>query len=267
MLTQDIAKIEGAVIALCPDVEAIQCNRSPACLNERQHWAELICCLLSSQVPYESAVTATKIIKERKLLPCDNIECYKQYEENLSDLLKQPIFDGRRYRFPALRAKQISNTGEEFLQPDVLAVAERYLGDGIFERAKTIGEIRKKLSGLKRYQPIHVLGAGNPLSVAILAAVGADLFDGLEWCRTSVDHQTARLHHAHQYDFYSWQSEWVTVDWDYVDKMLAHNLEFYRDWNTDLSQAIADGRLWEWLQEEEYLSISIVDDARNQIGV
>ena len=116
MLTQDIAKIEGAVIALCPDVEAIQCNRSPACLNERQHWAELICCLLSSQVPYESAVTATKIIKERKLLPCDNIECYKQYEENLSDLLKQPIFDGRRYRFPALRAKQISNTGEEFAE-------------------------------------------------------------------------------------------------------------------------------------------------------
>jgi len=155
----------------------------------------------------------------------------------------------------------------EELRPEVLTVAERDLGHGIFERARTIQEIRNKLSSLKRYQPIHVLGAGNPLSVAILAAAGADLFDGLEWCRTSVDHETARLLHTHQYDFYSWQTEWAAENWDYVLKMLTHNLEFYHFWNVKLAQALENNELWEWLEKKNYLSASIVADARNNIGV
>jgi len=96
---------------------------------------------LSSQVPYEAALTATRTIEEYRLLPCDNIKCYEEYEENLSGLLKQPIFDGRRYRFPALRAKQISRTGEEFAEK--VTTINRLLSEleNIYDTRKVIIEM------------------------------------------------------------------------------------------------------------------------------
>lgn len=67
----------------------------------------------------------------------------------------------------------------------VIAVAERELGEGIYQRAKTIAEIRKALGTDEDSSLLHVLGTGNPISAAILSYAGADFFDGLEWCRTA----------------------------------------------------------------------------------
>jgi hypothetical protein len=43
-----------------------------------------------------------------------------------------------------------------------------------------------------REEPTRI---GNPWSIAVLTAAGADSFDGLEWCRVTVDRRTAQLHH------------------------------------------------------------------------
>jgi len=93
-----------------------------------------------------------------------------------------------------------------------IAVPERELGEGICKKADTVIKIREKLNTIGRYQPIHILGTGNPLSILILAAAGADLFDGLEWCRTVADRDTGFLFHHQQFEFF-----------------LKHNQEKWRD--------------------------------------
>src|SRR3972149_6489820 len=88
--------------------------------------------------------------------------------------------------------KQVS----ENLNPILIAVPEREMGEGIYNRARTVIAIRNALDSTGRYFPLHILGTGNPLSLLIFAACGADSFDGLEWCQTSVDHITGRLYHS-----------------------------------------------------------------------
>jgi queuine/archaeosine tRNA-ribosyltransferase len=138
------------------------------------------------------------------------------------------------------------------LQAPMIAVPERELGSGIIERARTVRDIRKALSELPFYQPLHVLGTGNPWSIAILAAAGADSFDGLEWCRVSVDADSGRLHHYQHFDFFAYQARVATsvvavnaVDddrIDYVGKVAFHNLAYFADFASKLRAAAVKGR-------------------------
>jgi hypothetical protein len=88
----------------------------------------------------------------------------------------------------------------EALHPTFVAIPERELGDGLRARMRTVKAIRRKLNELGRYQPLHILGAGNPISIAALAACGGDSFDGLEWCRTAANFETNSLMHFQQFD-------------------------------------------------------------------
>jgi queuine/archaeosine tRNA-ribosyltransferase len=134
----------------------------------------------------------------------------------------------------------------EAIRPDIIAVPERELGSGIVEKARVVSEIRKRLNQLGRYQAIHLLGTGNPLSLAVLSAAGADTFDGLEWCRTVADHETGLLYHFQQYDFFKQQTRSSASaiaknavdrpEVSYSAKVAFHNLEFLRVWMMELQK-------------------------------
>lgn len=101
---------------------------------------------------------------------------------------------------------QVIKEVSEQLKPQLIAVPERELGAGLLDRAKMVQTIREELNQLPFYQPLHILGTGDPWSITILAAAGADTFDGLEWCRMVVDGSSNRLHHYQHYDFFSYQT-------------------------------------------------------------
>ncbi|ANK94034.1 MULTISPECIES: TIR domain-containing protein [Rhizobium] len=134
------------------------------------------------------------------------------------------------------------------LSAPLIAVAERELGSGLIDRAKTVKRIRRELDKLPYYQPLHVLGTGNPWSIALLAAAGANSFDGLEWCRMVVDQQTHRLHHFQHFDFFKYQMSFsdsqVTLDAiddpkiEYAGKVALHNLDYYRQFEVRLANAM-----------------------------
>lgn len=119
-----------------------------------------------------------------------------------------------------------------------IAVPERSLGAGIFERARTVRALRAALDQTGQNVVLHLLGTGNPTSIALYTNEGADSFDGLEWCQTVVDHETGLLHHFSQGDFFRQQSRWGRSDISYIPRTLAHNLEFYRDWMSRLADAL-----------------------------
>ncbi|MBY5523561.1 toll/interleukin-1 receptor domain-containing protein [Rhizobium leguminosarum] len=139
------------------------------------------------------------------------------------------------------------------LQPPLVAVAERELGRGMIERAKTVRRIRRELDKLPYYQPIHVLGTGNPWSIGVLTAAGADSFDGLEWCRMAVDRETHRLNHYQHFDFFAFQARLaesaVTVSAvsddkvDYAGKVAFHNLDYFREFAAELMNSAHSKRL------------------------
>lgn len=148
-----------------------------------------------------------------------------------------PIIHGNPETFPELCVGVARRTNAQ-----IIAIPERRLGDGIFERAKTLAKIRETINSEDKYVGIHLLGTGNPISVALYAVVGADSFDGLEWCQTVVDHESGVLYHLSHADFFRGQTEWGETDLPFHVRVLAHNLDFYNDWMYRLRNSIADGR-------------------------
>jgi hypothetical protein len=123
--------------------------------------------------------------------------------------------------------------------PELVAIPERELGFGICEIAENISKIRAALNSTGKYQVLHILGTGNPLSMMLYAFAGADSFDGLDWCQTVVDFDSGKLHHPLQLDLYEHQSEYGSdKNLSFLARCYAHNLEFYRLWMEILKKAI-----------------------------
>ncbi len=145
-----------------------------------------------------------------------------------------PIIHGPAESLPAT-ARMVA----EQLFPVLLAVPERSLGGGIIARTRTVRQLREILNQLGVYVPLHLLGTGNPLSIAVYAMAGADSFDGLEWCRTVVDYESGKLSHFHQWDLFRNQTSWGdNGTLPYMQLALMHNLEFYRAFMTELRESL-----------------------------
>lgn len=123
-----------------------------------------------------------------------------------------------------------------------IAVPERRLGDGIFERALCVRALKNALNDTGSDVILHLLGTGNPISIATYSIEGASSFDGLEWCQTVVDWETALLHHFSQADFFRLQTPHGDAEQNnFHSRTFAHNIDFYRDWMTRLQVAISSG--------------------------
>jgi hypothetical protein len=147
-----------------------------------------------------------------------------------------PIIHGNTEELPELCYAFAAQTGIT-----MLAVAERRLGDGVIDRAKSVLAIRNALNRLDGYVALHLLGTGNPISIALYSVMGADSFDGLEWCQTVVDHNTGLLYHLSQADFFARQTSWFDAGLSFQARTLVHNLEFYTSWMQRLQKAIGSG--------------------------
>ncbi|MBV7427327.1 MULTISPECIES: hypothetical protein [unclassified Acidovorax] len=149
-----------------------------------------------------------------------------------------PIVHSQAGDLPGLCAAVAKTTGVK-----MIAVAERRLGEGFLQRFETVECIRRALNSLERYVALHLLGTGNPISIASYAAAGADSFDGLEWCQTVVDHESGLLYHLSQADFFAAQTSWTDAGLSFQARTLAHNLDFFAGWMTRLREAVAQNKV------------------------
>mgnify|MGYP003968740789 CR=1 FL=1 len=143
-------------------------------------------------------------------------------------------------------ASQIVAKVVKKLDPVMVAIPERELGDGLIARVRTVRDIRNALNGLGRYYPLHLLGTGNPITMIALAAAGADSFDGLEWCRTVADYDDGTLFHFQHFDCFR-EKYFSRVQLNirkiieneeatYTAQVASYNLDFF----TDLTRTIQD---------------------------
>lgn len=193
----------------------------------------------------------------------DNMKPSDKFDVAVRQVLKAVERDAKHTSSPVLpiihvkhtpagleRLPRIVRAISEHLQPPIIAIPERELGAGLTQRALTVRHIRNELDKLPYYQPIHLLGTGNPWSIALLAAAGADTFDGLEWCRFAIDPDLERLHHFQHFDFFKTKrirSEFMdrvmaNDDIGYAGKVAFHNLEYYAEFVRIMRDMYSKGR-------------------------
>lgn len=137
------------------------------------------------------------------------------------------------------------------LNPPIIAIPERMLGDGLLARVQTLTSLRQELNKLENYVFLHLLGTGNPLSLILFALAGADSFDSLEWCQTTVDSRTGILYHFQQRDLVRDDCPFCdqTKGLNYTLATLGHNLHFYSAWMTKLQAVVSSGGEKELLKD------------------
>lgn len=169
----------------------------------------------------------------------------------VAPIVHAPRLSGSQYRYDLL--PEICCGVVRAVNPPMIAVAERELGDGIMERVCTVAKIRKALRDEGATTFLHVLGTGNPITMAFLAMAGADFFDGLEWCRTAIDGQRWRLYHFQQWDIFASQHGLIespelaqlvkdqsgAVPW--ITKVALHNMAFFMQASQTIQAHDRDG--------------------------
>lgn len=136
-----------------------------------------------------------------------------------------PIVHGNPSNLPRVVAEVVKGAGVS-----MVALPERELGVGIRERAGTLFRIRNRLNDERLKVAVHLLGTGNPLSIATYCQIGAQSFDGLEWCQTAVNASDGTLHHLSHSELFD-RSICPNLDGlpEGVRALLV-NLAFYKRW-------------------------------------
>lgn len=147
----------------------------------------------------------------------------------------------------------------DHLDARALAIPERELGIGVVERFRTLVRVRESL-GAERSIRLHLLGTGNPASMLLYALAGADSFDGLEWCQTVVDHESGHLHHLAHYPLFQHQTRYgAAAELPPMARALAHNLEFFAKWESELVSAREAGRVRELVATRIPRALELLD--------
>lgn len=188
--------------------------------------------------------------KVLKKSPCDLAFCFDILEPSLGhNLAAKEIVEAAKHDqnftsstvLPIVHAPELKKGGykleyipkiirlvSEQLNPPIIAIPERELGAGLISRARMVRDIRKELNSLPYYQPLHLLGTGNPWAIAVLAAAGADTFDGLEWCRYTMfdtDIFEGGISHFHLFDLFGKVDNPKT---EYAKSVIFNNLNYFR---------------------------------------
>jgi len=83
------------------------------------------------------------------------VERWRKDQAAAGNRMIVPIVHGTAETLPNLCARIAHET-----QGPMIAVAERRLGDGVFERTQSVVALREKLDGIGRYVGLHLLGTG-----------------------------------------------------------------------------------------------------------
>jgi len=142
-------------------------------------------------------------------IPCIFVS-FDCYQDNLSFseqvALAMDLFNGITKQMKLLLIKpentssnhididKLVNVDIQINEFDVVGLAEKQLGSSILERMINISKLRNWIDKKGKYQPIHIFGSLDPISVALYYYSGAEIFDGLSWLKYSYQDHIACYH-------------------------------------------------------------------------
>jgi len=145
----------------------------------------------------------------------------------------------------------LGNKDPTFLK--FVAVTEKECGKDIQEMYSTIKKIRITLDKFNKNSILHVLGCGDPITIAVLAYAGADTFDAVDWNRWLINNknlQYINLKHAILLDCDC--KECINGKYEGRELSYRHNLTFYEQYLFDLQNSIYnDNILIDFLKDKK----------------
>ena len=124
-------------------------------------------------------------------------------------------------------------------KPSIYAIPERDCGKTIKDKIATIKKIRIMLNKKNPANILHILGCGNPLSIALFTFVGADSFDSVDWSRWVIDPKTLQFVDLNHIELIECACKICqSKKLDAPIKSLLHNILFYQKFMSDLQTAI-----------------------------
>lgn len=135
--------------------------------------------------------------------------------------------------------KKLTNEEPDFCK--MIAIAERDCGKTIEERIAIIREVRSLLDQKSEESVLHILGCGNPLSIALFVLAGADTFDSVDWSRWLIDRTNLKFtDKVHQSLIECNCAACTNPTFEPTLKVLYHNLIFYQEFVNNLRESIIE---------------------------
>lgn len=121
----------------------------------------------------------------------------------------------------------------------VLSIPERETGQDIIERAHVLRRIRKLLDQQDQATILHLLGCGDPVSLALFTYCGVDSFDSLDWLKFILDPNELRMRHFSHSVLINCECPYCSnKHYSMFFRVLLHNLYFYQNWMQTIRKKI-----------------------------
>lgn len=170
----------------------------------------------------------------------------KNFMKNSSNISKQSqcaaVLHGNT---PSQLIKVAEDNTKQKTEPSMYAIPERDCGKTIKDKILTIKKIRAILSEKNSANILHILGCGNPLSMAMFTFAGVDSFDSIDWSRWTIDPKTLQFMDLNHIELINCACEICKrKNIDTTNKALLHNLLFYQKFTQELqTEILKDGDL------------------------
>lgn len=179
----------------------------------------------------------------------------KHTEQTISNVAKTASFQRTGLTIPIIHSEKkhfptIAKSIIKKMNPEIIAIPERELGLSIFERAETICSIREEMDKTGKPVALHLLGAGNPLSILIYSICGADTFDALEWYKYLINNKDGSLLDFSHGDLIECSCQACNKkNTAYPARAMAHNLIFYVGFMEKIRNFLKKGKINDLLSE------------------
>ncbi len=144
--------------------------------------------------------------------------------------------------------ENISKNNTEFLSK--ISIPEKECGKTLETKITTIKKIRKIMSKENPTNILHLLGCGNPLSIALYAYAGADIFDNNDWSRWIINPKTLQYMDQNHIELINCTCEICKrKNLDSTNKGLLHNLLFYQKFTNGIQTNIIQNKGLDFLKD------------------
>ena len=133
--------------------------------------------------------------------------------------------------------KDLSSNELKFCR--MIAIPERDCGKTIDDKIETVQKIKKILEKDDNTNVLHILGCGNPISIALFSFAGADSFDSIDWSRWLIDKNTLKIMDSSHLSLIDCSCKVCAIPkMDPTVRVLLHNLLFYQQFMLELQKTI-----------------------------
>ena len=109
---------------------------------------------------------------------------------------------------------------------------------------------------------IHILGCGNPASIALFSFAGADMFDSVDWSRWVIDPSSLKFTDISHIEILDCKCKvCISKKFNIPLRAFMHNMLFYQNYLQELRQSISQNTPKKFL--DKYLGKKLSSKAIN----